>query len=203
MKGLDRFRPYGLRDSLERYFNLENLARAALGLGGEFAECGAFYGGSTYVLLRALSEAPLRLHVFESFRGLPPPGPKDDRRWKEGDFRSSDKVFLELTRDYAGNLCLHTGDVQTSLPHLADRRFGFAHVDLDLYESTKYAMTFFLPRLVAGGVIVCDDYGFPTESGAKAAVDQTCAAAGARVIPLSSGQAVVVGCPPSSGRGAA
>lgn len=194
MEGLDVFRPYGLRDSLERYFNLQSLARSAAIHEGEYAECGAFYGGSTYVLLRVLSGTSRRLHVFESFEGLPAPGGRDGGRWREGDFRSSQDVFLRLTENYSLNRCLHVGDVRGSLRELTDERFSFVHIDLDLYDATKYATTFFLARLVPGGIIVCDDYGFPAEVGSRRAVDEACQAVGAQVVPLSSGQAVIFRC---------
>ncbi|MFW5652494.1 MAG: TylF/MycF/NovP-related O-methyltransferase [Planctomycetota bacterium] len=44
---------------------------------------------------------------------------------------------------------------------LADRRYRFVHIDVDVYEPTLACLEFFWPRLSPGGAIVIDDYGPP------------------------------------------
>ena len=51
-------------------------------------------------------------------------------------------------------------------------RLAFAHIDVDLYRSVLDCIEFAYPRLVAGGLIVFDDYGFPSCARARQAVDQ-------------------------------
>lgn len=48
----------------------------------------------------------------------------------------------------------------------------FMHLDVDIYESTRCALEFLDHRLVKGGVVVVDDYGFVTCPGVKRAVDE-------------------------------
>ena len=43
---------------------------------------------------------------------------------------------------------------------------------MDLYEPTLASLEFFYPRLVNGGAIILDDYGFNQFPGAKTAVDR-------------------------------
>jgi hypothetical protein len=43
---------------------------------------------------------------------------------------------------------------------------------VDLYQPTYDSLDFFFPRLVKGGVIVCDDYNFSNFPGAKLAWDE-------------------------------
>ena len=47
----------------------------------------------------------------------------------------------------------------------------FAYVDLDLYQPTKLTLEFLNTKLVVGGYIVIDDYGF-FSTGVKTAVDE-------------------------------
>jgi len=42
-------------------------------------------------------------------------------------------------------------------------------LDTDWYESTKHEFEYLFPRLVTGGVLICDDYGF--DAGARKATD--------------------------------
>ena len=48
-------------------------------------------------------------------------------------------------------------------------------------------MAFFYPRLVPGGIVVCDDYGFPTCPGATSAVDEFLADKPEKMLSLASG----------------
>jgi len=41
-----------------------------------------------------------------------------------------------------------------------DKTFRFCHVDVDVYESAKDIMEWIWPKLVIGGFVVFDDYGF-------------------------------------------
>ena len=47
-----------------------------------------------------------------------------------------------------------TGDV------VEDRVFRFCHIDVDVYQSAKDVFNWAWPRLVGGGIVVFDDYGF-------------------------------------------
>ena len=64
------------------------------------------------------------------------------------------------------------GRIQDVAPELAEQTFGFAHLDMDIYHPTVFALDFFYQRLLPGGVIVVDDYGFTTCPGARQAVDE-------------------------------
>jgi O-methyltransferase len=39
-------------------------------------------------------------------------------------------------------------------------RFRFCHIDVDVYESAKGILSWIWPRMVTGGIVVYDDYGF-------------------------------------------
>jgi hypothetical protein len=49
----------------------------------------------------------------------------------------------------------------------------FAHVDANLYQSTKEACTFIKPLLIEGSTVVFDDYHAITDLGARLAIDET------------------------------
>jgi len=62
--------------------------------------------------------------------------------------------------------------LQARFPEVADRRFAFVHIDVDLHQPTKDSVDFFYPRLAAGGVLLCDDYGSTWCPGATRACDE-------------------------------
>jgi O-methyltransferase len=53
-------------------------------------------------------------------------------------------------------------------------------------------LNFFWPRLVPGGIVVCDDYGFTTCPGARSAMDEFFAELGVGIIELTTGQALAI-----------
>jgi hypothetical protein len=65
-------------------------------------------------------------------------------------------------------------------------------VDVDLYEATLGSLDFFYPRLVPGGMLVCDDYGFTTCPGATRAVDEFMSGRPEPIIHLPTGQGLVI-----------
>ncbi|MEM4331709.1 MAG: TylF/MycF/NovP-related O-methyltransferase [Candidatus Micrarchaeia archaeon] len=46
------------------------------------------------------------------------------------------------------------------------------HLDVDVYEPTRFSLNFFKDKLQPGGIIIVDDYGFTTCPGVKKAVDE-------------------------------
>ena len=64
-----------------------------------------------------------------------------------------------------GRLELVAGDIRTSASDYARRnpglRIALLHMDLDLGEPTFAALTALWPRVVAGGIVVFDEYAVP------------------------------------------
>ena len=54
------------------------------------------------------------------------------------------------------------------------------------------AMEYFWPKLVAGGVVILDDYGFSGHEAQKRAADQFAASVGARILSLPTGQGLLI-----------
>ena len=55
-------------------------------------------------------------------------------------------------------------------PEFSPETISILRLDTDWYESTRHELIHLFPRLVKGGVIIIDDYGF--WKGAKKAVDE-------------------------------
>jgi predicted O-methyltransferase YrrM len=148
---------------------LDELARSVSHLGGAAAEVGVYKGGSAVVIARALPGR--RLYLFDTFEGLPEPGPEDGML-RQGHFAGSvEDVTRTLSDHVSGTFSLVLGVFPHSAKGLEAERFAFVHVDVDLAESHRAACEWFAPRMVPGGLILFDDYGCPFTPGAKPAVD--------------------------------
>jgi O-methyltransferase len=71
-------------------------------------------------------------------------------------------------------------------------RFRLCHIDVDVYESASQTFEWAWPRLVVGGIVVFDDYGFYSCSGVTRFVNQMIGQRDRLVIYNSNGHALVV-----------
>jgi O-methyltransferase len=74
-------------------------------------------------------------------------------------------------------------------------RVSWVHIDVDIYQSVRDCIRFLYPRLVPGGFMVFDDYGFPSCPGARRAVDEAFASLPEVPLCLPTGQCLVIKLP--------
>jgi hypothetical protein len=182
--------------SQDRKWNLREYARLTNGLDGDLAECGCYVGASAYFISQASTHGTL--YLFDSFQGLSSPDRLDRDveesviAWSEGggDMTASETT---LRRNLAGceSVVVLPGWIPERFKDVADRQFRLVHVDVDLYQPTRDSLTFFYQRLVKGGVIVMDDYGFKTCPGATRAAQELAESQGVGVLHLATGQGVI------------
>ena len=176
----------------DRFFSLVQLFRKTLALEGMVAECGCFRGLSSYLLCSTLQQADAAFdgrgyRIFDSFAGLSAPSQEDAiegegaqvgrlrHMTRAGNFAASlDKVKAALSA--FPRIEYFPGWIPAAFPQEDGARYRFVHVDVDVYQPTRDSIEYFYPRLVPGGVIVCDDYNWP---GARQAIEEVCARVGA------------------------
>lgn len=144
------------------------------GITGALVDCGVWNGGSTALLSAG---APSRdAWAFDSFEGLPEPGPLDGREsWSyAGELQGSEEKVKEAVSRYANPACLHVvkGWFADTLPRAAGDVGSVAvlHADGDWYDSVLVTLETFYPAITPGGYVVIDDYGH--WQGARRATDE-------------------------------
>jgi hypothetical protein len=179
--------------ALERKFTVYNLLNSLHWTSGAIAECGTYNGSTAYfmALVNERSGKDRQIHLFDSFEGLSRPSAEDGSYWRAGDLAyPEDAVRRNL--DGFHNIHIHRGWIPTQFSRVADNRFCFVHVDVDIYRPTRDSIEFFFPRLELGGMLVCDDYGFDSCPGARRAMDDFFSARPERIIHLPTGQGLVI-----------
>ena len=149
----------------------------------DFVECGCWKGHSSYFISKLIlkSEKKIKFHIFDSFEGLSKETPKDNELSKLNK-NSIEKIrnqFLS-NEDFVRNKVLkefhfvniYKGWIPEKFEIIENSKFSFVHIDLDLYEPTYKSLEFFYPRLVNGGIMVCDDYNSKVFNGSKKAWDE-------------------------------
>ena len=144
-----------------------------------FVECGVGDGLSAFYTLREISKNPKtlnnsKLHLFDSW------GPMKKTDLIESEFDSVDRYSeLELNvtknnlKEYENQIVYHKGyipEVFHQLPKPPDS-IVYMHIDLNSTKPTIASLEFFFPKLIPGGVILFDDYGWNNHKDTKHAVD--------------------------------
>jgi hypothetical protein len=185
--------------SLERKYTIYQLVCSLGWLAGDIAECGVYNGASSYFMALAGARCGVQreLHLFDSFAGLSPPEAADGLYWQAGDLACDEDTARRNLAGFPG-IHIYPGWIPTRFAAVAERRFCFVHVDVDLYRPTSDSLAFFYPRLAPGGMLVCDDYGFDSCPGARRALDEFFAGRRERIIHLPTGQGLVIKSPSSA-----
>ena len=171
-----------------RRFAIQQLLRLTQSVPGDTAECGVFMGCGSHIILESNQSQPLQRthHIFDSFEGLSTPSGQDGKYWRVGDL----SVGLEEVRKNLSSFSdvrFHKGWIPDRFHEVAEARFSFVHVDVDLYQPTLESVQFFYDRMNPGGIFVCDDYGFLTCPGATSAIDGFLASKIEKMIPMPGG----------------
>jgi hypothetical protein len=153
---------------------------------GEIAEVGVFRGGTARVICEA--KGAKSLHLFDTFEGLPPPG-EVDTAFRRGQYSCSLKEVQSYLSGFPDVYC-HKGLFPETGEPVRHLQFAFVHLDVDLYQSTAEALSFFYPRMSPGGIIMSHDYVlFP---GVRSAVDLFFGERQDPVIELPGNQCLIV-----------
>jgi O-methyltransferase len=173
---------------MECLWTLYLMAKQSLNVPGEFWECGVDRGGSARFIADTIGKRPLRL--FDTFSGMPEGDPAIDFHGK-GEFPTTLKAVKEYV-GHADTVLYMPGLIPDTFAGLEDAQIAFAHIDCDLYASTRACCEFIYPRVVRGGVMIFDDYARPTCPGVLKAVSEYFADKPSVPLPnISSAQAVV------------
>ncbi len=147
---------------------------------GDVVECGVWRGGSAFAMLLGQREVfgrvERRLHLLDSFEGLPPVTERDGelaKEWQEGGqpdkfFENCaavvDELHATLTQmgfadsDYEVVKGWFDDTVPPLAKQLADTGISMLRLDGDWYDSTMVCLRHLEPLVSEGGIIIIDDY---------------------------------------------
>jgi len=125
-----------------------------------FLEFGVYKGDSINLFGDFLLQHGKEIYGFDSFEGL-------EEEWNMNDYNPIGRFSLnKKSPKVLKNVTLIKGKVQNTLEDFLkdkkDKKIIFAHMDMDTYTPTKYAINKIKPFLQKGSVILFDEfYGFP------------------------------------------
>lgn len=146
---------------------LRELLNKIRNIDGEVVEVGVYAGGTAVIIREEIKNK--ELYLFDTYCGFPNTLTKDDpRSYFVGDC-SAPKKFVEKLMKNKKNVFIVEGIFPESADIIKDKKFAFAHIDTDIYQSTKDSLEYLYPRTNKGGIILIHDY--PAHDGVRIAVD--------------------------------
>jgi len=146
-------------------------------LPGDCIEFGGFRGGLSFFLALCIRELGLAKRVFmlDGFQGLPQTDAALDGPFERGMMASELQGVLRLRAALGLDALVEVRagwfeDTLGQMPPTA--QFCLAHLDADVYGSTKTALRYVLPRLSPCGAVVLDDCLFFGASGVAQAAEE-------------------------------
>ncbi|MGH8163034.1 MAG: TylF/MycF/NovP-related O-methyltransferase, partial [Rhodanobacteraceae bacterium] len=74
----------------------------------------------------------------------------------------------------------------------ADRKVAFLSIDMNILLPEIAALDFFWDRLLPGGIVLLDDYGWASHADQRAGFDAFARAQGTLVLTLPTGQGMLI-----------
>ncbi len=159
-----------------RMYEIYNLASQISSLDGDVLEVGTWRGGSSAIIQGALKKcnSNSKFFIADTFKGVVKAGSSKDTRYKGGEHSDAS---LENLRELYSKLKFPIPEILIGVfpddHHELDiKKLSLVHSDVDAYDSTSGVIKWCLPRMVKGGIIIFDDYGFLGTEGVTRFVNE-------------------------------
>lgn len=139
-------------------------------------EVGVWRGGTAALLAKANNNAG-PVYLCDTFEGVAKAGEKDNQ-YKGGEHADTSIEIVEQLLKHQGiegYQILKGIFPDTNAELVASQEFKICHIDVDVYDSAKDIFNWVWPRMIVGGVVVFDDYGFAACAGITQLVNELAA----------------------------
>ena len=172
MKTYDVIKDNTLVD-MYRCFELWQIGKRLKNSTAAIIEVGVWRGGTAALLAKANNNnSPV--YLCDTFEGVAKAGEKDNQ-YKGGEHADTsietvEKLMKQL--DISGYHILKGIFPDVNADQVADQKFKICHIDVDVYDSAKDIFNWVWQRMIVGGVVVFDDYGFAACAGITQLVNE-------------------------------
>lgn len=192
---IDAFPKYATRQSIAKFLTKYEIFRQIVNVNGSIVECGVLHGGGlmAWAKLSSIFEPAnhtRRIIGFDTFQGFASISEKDtgtgdsihfgQGRMKGSSFDELMKVIelYDLNRplNHIPKVELVKGDILETVPDYVSTHphlvVSLLYLDVVIYEPTRTALEYFLPRMVKGSIIAFDELNAELYPGETIAVDE-------------------------------
>jgi O-methyltransferase len=181
-----------------RYYIVCWFANHVKHLEGDFVECGVYKGGYSLALADYLQFKDLNkdFWLLDTFNGLVKsyltPAEIEYGLFEhyEDSYEECYDAVVKTFKPYP-NYKIIRGPVPDTLPECKADKVCFLSIDMNITEPEIAAANYFWDKIVSGGIVILDDYGFTAHINQKLAFDAWAAQKNVPILSLPTGQAII------------
>lgn len=203
IRGKETYDQYGGPHTIAHRLNtLVWAASNALALDGDFVECGVLRGDMSWVVINATDfpQSGKAFYLYDSYEGF------SDKYSSPDDFPDNPGFFKFVQENYKNNNFNAVADRFSSWPSVkvikgflpdslsiaSPEKIAYLHIDLNSPQAEIGVLDALFERVVSGGFVIFDDYGWQFFRLQKEKEDEFMARHGYRILELPTGQGLVV-----------
>lgn len=154
-----------------RCYELWSLVEQVSNLDGALIEIGVWKGGTGGLIAKKSEYCGIKdtIYLCDTFNGVVKANPIHDNAYKGGEHSDTS---VDVVKDLIYNqLALKDVKILSGIfPNethtlVKEKTFRFCHIDVDVYESAKEVFEWVWDKMVIGGIVVFDDFGFNSCQG--------------------------------------
>jgi hypothetical protein len=188
---------WGASDMPWRAYNVCYFAWYASQLEGDFVECGVNRGGGALAIVEYVKFDKLTdrsFYLLDTFEGFAQEYVNEEEKQLGATgnrYEDSYEYVKTLFAEYP-NVVLVRGAVPDTLPQVTSSQVAFLSIDMNVVQPEIAAAEYFWPKMVHGGVLLLDDYGWASHRLQKIAFDEFARAHNTRILVMPTGQGVLI-----------
>jgi len=172
-------------------------AKQAQNLEGDFVDCGAGFGlfSSAVVSYLDFEKIKKNYYLIDSFEGLSKEHSSQDELKRTGDYYSKNPPWYdEIVERFSNyeNIKIIKGYIPDVLSTINIDKVSFLSIDMNTIIPEKEALEYFWPKMVSGGIVVFDDYGFPGHELQKESHDKFASENNLLIYTSPTGQGILI-----------
>lgn len=181
-------------------WNLEIIVWAikhALHLPGDFVELGVFKGHTTRIMADYFDFSMIQKQwfLYDTFDGIPEDQIDSDHWRSANEVYKGTFSFEDVANTFSSfeNISVIKGRVPDILEQVCPSQISFLHIDMNNATAETEALKFlYEDRIVPGGAIIFDDYGWKVAEAQHVAANHWASDKGLKILELPTGQGLLV-----------
>lgn len=172
------------------------LANHVKSLEGDFVECGVNTGAYSIAVVKYIEFQKLQktFYLFDTFNGLDINQITENEKMAGiekyiGNYKDVYEEVKNTFKDY--KVSVIKGLVPETLIHCTSKQICYLSIDMNVVEPEIAAFHYFWDKIVIGGVLILDDYGFPPHINQKIAFDKLAVEYNFSILSLPTGQGII------------
>jgi len=175
------------------------VAKQAIQLQGDFVECGVFKGAFARMIIEytEFEKSQKKFYLMDTFNGLVEEQVTEKEKHAGINVTKYNEAYancydiVKNAFSFCDNVKLIKGPIPDTLTQCPASQIAFLSIDMNCVAPELAALEYFWDKVVSGGFIVLDDYGFNSHLNQKIAHDKFAKSKNVEILSLPTGQGLI------------